>query len=139
MNWKIFLLQHLVSFFIAAAILMIAVPVTVPLLSKTEGIVLPVVDNFKIVSQEKKDSHTFLYVTFDKKRHCEFLGINWYLGSNRLNVAFLEDQGQAPLSRPTGAQITGPWRIDSSTISGSTAEVLHRCHNLWLTTTEIYP
>lgn len=138
-TFKQFVVRHVFSLVVALAILSIASPVAVPVISRLEGDVLPVATNFEVVSSASQNSQTFIYVTFNKARHCEFLGVNWYLDTTRLNVVFLEDKGKAPLSRPVGGQTTGPWRIDIPTLDGTTAEVLHRCHNLWLTTTKLYP
>jgi len=107
----------------------------IPTLAALEARLFPVVVDFEIVSQESFGDHTDMYVRFKKNRDCEFLGVNWYRGDDRLPLTFMEDGGGSVLSRPIGNQVTGPWRLDAASIDGTYATAVHRCHGEWLTQT----
>lgn len=109
----------------------------------------PVVSKLKIVSMEPGDpGWTKIRVTFTKLRDCEYVGLAWYVGQRPNNferVAVIiqrdpKDVGSP--NRPLGTQRSGPWLIavDSKEFSRATfAQLQHRCHPFWITTTDFYP
>lgn len=97
------------AFFIALVIASIIYLVWLPMFAHIEASIFPVVTDFKVVETKQHDTHLDIYVSFTKSRDCEFLGINWYSGKERVSLIFEEDRGEVPLSRPTGEQLTGPW------------------------------
>lgn len=131
-------------------------PVYFPVYKKYEGVVFPVVVAVEneagqlqpIATEEVAGrcdgcGHDYvdIWVNFDKVRSCEFLGLSWYSETNhRLRVDFGPEAEYAPVSRPVGEQVAGPWRIHGvSTIEGTRAVVSHQCHPLWVTHTEFHP
>lgn len=130
---------ELLTMFLAIIVFLVMSVVLSPTFKWMEGRFFPVVANFEIVSSETTNDGVFMYVNFDKVRDCDFIGINWYEGPDRLLLRFLEDEGQAPLSRPVGLQVAGPWLLGASTLEGTRATVLHKCHVLWSTETRMYP
>jgi len=119
---------------------MIIIPALWELGSRNEGYLAPVVRNVVVKSVESNEQSVQFTVEFEKVRSCEFIGVNWYRGPQRLALAFGETSVMAPLTRSLGRQITGRWTIlDIAGLFGTRAEVMHRCHPLWITTTHFYP
>lgn len=132
---KLDVLQQAVSISIAALI-MYGVFSAGPLL---QAHFLPVVSKAFIVQETQNKLGVVIYVEFTKNYECEFLGINWYSGSKRLKVDFLEDEGGEALSRPPGDQVAGPWQIyNLQTTQGTWATAVHRCA-LWEVQTAFHP
>jgi len=132
---------------VIAIITLLALPEIFSLLTRYEGYVFPVADKI-IVSNEESficGSSPVPCVRFtvkiNKKRQCEFIGINWYSDLNkRLLVIYEEYDHYLPKTRALGEQVAGPWTLHGvSTVNGTRAETVHRCHPLWLTHTSIYP
>lgn len=109
--------------------------------SKYEGDFFPVVTNTKIIDFKEQNEGVYINVLFDKSRQCDFVGISWYDEFNlRHGVEFEPDANLSPITRPVGAQVSGPWLIKGMTkLKGSRAIVSHNCHPLWTTHTVFYP
>lgn len=121
-------------------LLILLVPMAWSIGSKYEGVAFPVTTSLQIFEETDVGAGVSFYVTFHKKRPCEFLGINWYHGADRLVLDFEPDASKSPKTRPTGDQVTGPWLLHGiSRLAGTQATVRHRCHPLWVTTTDLYP
>ena len=101
-----------------------------------EAHIFPVVGRAQISHAEKTRTGTSFYVSFKKRRQCEFLALVWYQGPVRLTVDFEPHAEESPRSRPPGEQYAGPWLVRGLTqIEGSRALAYHRCHPLWTTIT----
>ena len=93
-------------------VLLIASPLFWSLGSEYEGQYLPVVKSVKIEQSLGSKDGTLIYVSFDKVRQCQFIGISWYDEFNiRKGVEFEPDAKFSPISRPNGEQLTGPWLV----------------------------
>lgn len=99
----------------------------------------PVVTMANIESVEKVADGVAFYVSFDKLRQCEFLGVTWYLGAERVGIEFEPGHNLYPKSRPVGDQYAGPWLVRNVTsLEGTRAATVHSCHPLWETVTPFY-
>lgn len=109
----------------------------------------PVVSKLRIVSiAENAHGDSVIMAEFTKLRACEFLGLAWYRGKQtegfeRVPVILLRREGdRSSPNRPTGFQRSGPWQIGipPAEIEGNSfAQLHHRCHSFWVTTTDFYP
>lgn len=111
----------------------------------------PVVSHARILDEQPTlgGDGTQLQVQFTRLRNCEYLGLAWYQRTSDGGDVRVPVQLGQPLSAsspgrlPIPATITsGPWVVPipmASLHDGSYAVVFHRCHPLWLTTTEFYP
>lgn len=105
----------------------------------------PVFSYFRIIDAvEIGPNQIQVRVAFDKLRQCAPAGYGWYLG-HRDNGDFEEidvDAGSSGV-RPAGRQISRPFVLHMSASdleSGAVfANVFSRCHQLWLSRTEVYP
>jgi hypothetical protein len=112
-----------------------------------ERTLLPVVTPFQIVSIEPDGSGSRVYVRFEKKRSCEYLGMTWELilpdGTKRrafLNLKPADDDSGS--TRPKGPAIAGPWYVGLTPdqITGhSIANIAYRCHPFWATIIQVWP
>lgn len=119
---------------------LVLIPIAFNFGSEYEGDVFPVVDDVHVVTSSSIGGAVAIYVAFHKRRQCEYLGLNWYKGPRRLIIDFQPGSDLAPQSRPVGDQLAGPWVVHGvSTLEGTHASVVHRCHPLWLTYTNFYP
>lgn len=121
----------------------ILIPQIFPLLSEYEGKILPVVTSLEIIDEKPCLNRACVEfsVIINKKRQCEFLGINWYSSKHRrLQLIFEPELPNTPKSRTTGKQIAGPWLLYGVTsLKDTYASVAHRCHPFWVTYTNLYP
>lgn len=108
----------------------------------------PVVGKLELTSvMGTQEGRSIVFVEFDKRRPCEFAGLNWYMITEngayiRVPVRLAELDTLTNNTRPIGKQSDGPWLVylrPEDLISRSRAEVHHRCHGLWTTITNIYP
>jgi len=109
----------------------------------------PTVSKLHILSIEATGpAETTIRAEFTKLRNCEYVGISWYRGTpqggfERVPVILLRQAGDTSSpNRPTGKQRAGPWIIGvpiSEVPSNSFAQLVHRCHPFWPTTTDFYP
>jgi hypothetical protein len=109
----------------------------------------PVVGKLQIVSlMTNLDRNSILMAEFTKLRNCEYLGLAWYRGAQgggfeRVPVTLMRQEGDTSSpNRPVGTQRAGPWIIGMSAedVRGNSfAQLQHRCHGLWVTTTEFWP
>ncbi len=106
---------------------------------KVERSLFPVVDHVEIHSETLTEDGVSFFVSFDKVRGCEFLGVAWYSGAVRVGVEFEPGANLYPRTRPEGDQYAGPWLVrDVTTLEGTRAVAMHRCHPLWETNTTFY-
>lgn len=107
----------------------------------------PVVTNTEIHKiKEISNKEVEIWVTFDKRRNCEFLGLSWYIGDpndgfSKTWLIFLDDGKDSEPTRPAGKQIAGPWLIGISRDNlflKSFALATHQCNPLWKTRTIFY-
>lgn len=90
---------------------------------------------------------TKIWVHFTKLRNCEFVGITWYKGKatgefTRVAVVTRSPNDDSNPNRATGTQAAGPWTIALNPVdlrTDSFAQLLHRCHPFWTTTTDFFP
>lgn len=132
-------------------------PVVVPA-EDEEGNQLPIIAAEYPGMTEAGVPFVDIYVQFNKVRYCEFLedrrdptffypgltirsSLSWYdISGRRLRLEFEPEAQEQPISRPTGAQVGGPWRIFGvDTTVDTWAILVHRCHPLWLTYTKFFP
>lgn len=109
----------------------------------------PVVSKLRIITlHENRNGQAVIMAEFTKLRGCEFVGVSWYHkmdegGFERVPVQLLRREGdKSSPNRPLGLQRAGPWIIGVPAVEisrNSFARLDHRCHGLWLTTTEFYP
>lgn len=107
------------------------------------------VSKLRILSMEASaDGGTIVRAEFTKVRSCEYLGIAWFKGSpegsfERVTLILMRsDEDTSSPNRPTGTQVAGPWIIGiplDELLGNSFARLHHRCHGLWLTTTDFWP
>lgn len=122
-------------------------PVYIPIMAKYEGVVFPVVDNVAVIEQHADSCeacrlpHIDVFVTFDKLRQCEFVALSWLDNTGRrVRIDFDPELGTEAQTRPTGAQVAGPWRIYGiETLEGTRAIVEHQCHPFYRTYSTFYP
>ena len=99
----------------------------------------PVVENVQVESVTRVEEGVTFYVSFRKARQCEFLGVTWYLGAERVGIEFEPGHNLYPKSRPVGDQYAGPWLVRNVTsLEGTRASTVHSCHPLWETVTPFY-
>lgn len=111
----------------------------IPLGPKLEPLLLPVVEDFQITEAGRTDGEVFIDVTFEKVRPCEFLGLTFYNGPDRVAVNFAPDSGRFPATRPTGAQ-ADRWSLETDAPLGDIRLVTqHRCHFMWTNFQEVWP
>lgn len=124
-----------------AVMTVVAVPIMWPLAAEMAGRFLPVVTRAEVVQAVPSTDGAAVFVRFEKRRQCEFVGLSWYdTLDRRLRIDFAPHADNAPRSRPVGRQYTGPWLLYGVTdIEGTRATVTHRCHPFWLTYTTFYP
>lgn len=108
----------------------------------------PVVSKLKILSIEEVAGQSQLTARFTKFRNCEYIGLSWFRGRldgnfERVRVTILRQPGDdGSPNRPPGTQTSGPWlvAIPPADLRGNSfARLSHRCHFLWLTTTDFWP
>lgn len=109
----------------------------------------PAVSKLRILDlHDNADGLAEISAEFTKLRDCEYIGIAWYRGSpsggfERVPVILLRREGDTSSpNRPVGTQRAGPWIIGmpAADITGNSfAQLTHRCHPFWVTTTEFYP
>lgn len=119
------------------------------LLGVIERAYFPVVGKLQIVRSIGEKNSTLVYVSFDKKRDCEYLGITWSKvlpdGTLQRVPIELKPEGlpdNSDSTRPVGKQVAGPWRIAmpaDEVIAKSVVTLRHRCHPLYDTLTRVYP
>lgn len=100
----------------------------------------PVVEDVEIHDPTVTEDGVSFFVSFEKVRQCEFVGVAWYSGAVRVGVEFAPGHNLYPATRPEGDQFAGPWLVrDVSTLEGTRAAAIHRCHPLWQTVSQFYP
>ncbi len=110
----------------------------------------PVVSKLRILKIEQfPTGESVVQAEFNKLRPCEYVGIAWYkrnaeLGDfERVPVILQRAPGdRSSPNRPEGVQRAGPWLISLSpddVRDRSFAQLTHRCHALWVTTTDFWP
>ena len=118
------------------------IPFVFPIMSKYEGIYLPVVKNIEVTEPTLTEDGLLVDIRFDKVRSCEFLGISWYDSfGDRAKIVFEDDGSLVPETRPAlSNQNSGPWLlIGIDQLDGTLAITSHRCHPFWITYTRFYP
>lgn len=114
-----------------------------------ETALFPVVSKLDVdqVTQDK-EGNSVLLVSFTKLRNCEYLGISWFKGKpngyfTRVPVTLGRAKtDESSPNRPLGHQSAGPWTIgltNAELRDNSFAQLSHRCHPFWTTTTDFYP
>jgi hypothetical protein len=142
---------YLVKWYFAGACFLLAIYTVLTLAPLLETAVFPVVGKLHFISHTENTvdgvTTTTLYVDFNKKRACEYVGITWshVLPDGSLERVPLVTRTAGDTSsptRPTGETIAGPWKIPLpwAEIEGhSVVKLFHRCNPLWVTTTDFYP
>lgn len=110
----------------------------------------PAVSKLRIISERSlSDGTTELYVSYNKLRgECDYIGLAWYYGDRnaefgRASVILGRKPGDTSSpNRPKGQQTSGPWTIGltlDELKNHSFAQLSHRCHPFWTTTTDFFP
>jgi len=131
-------------FFIGITLLAIMFPLAVTLARDLEVRLFPIIDPPIEITESQvfdKDKN-LIYVTFGKKRSCEFITIKWFTG-NDVEIGFefreeLSDDFAGGLTRPVGPHETGPWLVYSRDMDNVYAKSYHHCHPFWITESIIY-
>jgi hypothetical protein len=133
-----------------AAIVFFAAAITIYTVGPAiETRLFPVVSKLRILSiaPEGADQSRIL-AEFTKLRSCEYIGLAWFHriapgGFERVPVILLRRPGDdSSPNRPEGLQRAGPWIVGippQEIASSSFAQLSHRCHPFWVTTTEFWP
>lgn len=110
--------------------------------------VMPVSSKASIVSIKPHTEEGWLeiYVRFAKQRDCEWGSLAWYSGSRsegfkRIQLKFGDAKDDSDQTRPEGAQQAGPWYLktdEDTLLYRSFAEVNHKCHPFFETTSTFY-
>lgn len=130
---------------VITALVLLAIITFKPILPEVEGKFIPVVigTQLRIVERHPDmDGWTIISGTTMKKRECDFVSIEWYLGTERgarskAQVRFLEGTKTRP---PTEFE-WGPWAVQltpSQLFENSSAVVTHDCHSGWFTKTTFW-
>ena len=115
---------------------------------RIEASYFPVVNSLTNVELKQDGNDVILTATMNKLRNCEYIGASWYKQDgngvkDQLRYVSLVDAGDSPPTRPVGKQLVGPLSIRGITVQqmglNVYAEIVHRCHPMWLTTTQLYP
>ena len=137
--------------FFVAVLIAASIPAWVPLMPKLEGHVAPVLSKLSVSVVEGRDrgnqakiDGVVLYISFDKKRQCEFLSISWRDMRTGAIYPFLPDNldGRLPETQPTGRVTSGPWTLRgayTTDIRHLEVTTVHKCHPFWLTLTTVWP
>lgn len=112
-----------------------------------ERTLFPVVSPFEIVNMEPDGVGSRVYVRFEKKRSCEYLGINWELvqpdgTKQRVLLNLKPSNDNSGSTRPTGEAVAGPWFVGMTPeqlTGNSTATIAYRCHPFWITEVRVWP
>jgi hypothetical protein len=109
----------------------------------------PVVSKLTINSLGRSpEGYAVVSAEFTKLRDCEYIGLAWFRGTpstdfERVPVIIMRQPGDTSgPTRPVGRQRSGPWivHMPPEEIRGNSfAQLHHRCHGFWLTTTAFYP
>jgi hypothetical protein len=109
----------------------------------------PVVSKLEILSiRPTEDGRTEVRAAFRKIRDCEYIGMSWFVGKRpddfeRVAVVLMRDPNDTSSpNRPVGYQKAGPWIIGlpiDQVKGNSFAQLVHRCHPFWTTTTDFFP
>lgn len=81
--------------------------------------------------KEKESKTDIVYVSFDKYRECEFVGLRMtdpYGG--RVKFKFLDEDQEGDdsyLSRPKGLNVAGPWWVNYPNFEELQIEAIHKC------------
>lgn len=129
----------------AVFIVIFTVTIVLQLGPLVETSLFPVVSKAQLTSivPTADGKGSVIQVQFTRLRNCEYLGLAWYQltmegGAVRVPISI----GQ-PLQPAIKQVVTsGPWVIPippSQLHDHSYAVVFHRCHVLWLSTTNFYP
>ena len=94
----------------------------------------PVVTNTVITQSMLLDDGLLIWGTFDKERDCRFVEAVAQVGAVSLDLEYLDARKNRAVTRPTGPQTFGPWRL-SPGLYPVKITVRHACHSLWMTTT----
>ena len=112
-----------------------------------ERVIFPVVSSLEIISIEDDGIVSRIFVKFEKKRPCEYLGINWdeilpdgSLKRAPINLKPASDGSGS--TRPQGNHVAGPWYVGippEKINTSSQAVIAYRCHPLWTTEAYVWP
>jgi hypothetical protein len=94
----------------------------------------PVVTNTRITDSMPVADGMLIWGTFDKVRDCRFIEAVAQSGAASLDLEYLDASQKRSLSRPTGPQEFGPWRLTPG-LYPVTITVRHACHSLWVSST----
>lgn len=97
---------------------------------------VPVIANAVITQADMDGDGLLIWGTFDKARDCQFVEATASSGAVRLDLEFLDKGKHRALTRPTGPQSFGPWRL-SPALYPLHITVRHACHSFWHTTTTL--
>ena len=120
--------------------MLVLLPIWGTFMPNVEGKLMPVTSTWQITpTATQPDEGLSFMMTFKKHRACEIIDYSWISNTTnvRANVEVKQEYTVATL--PTGEHVTGPWVADIDRLEDYHAVVIHRCHFLWLTVSNVYP
>lgn len=99
----------------------------------------PVVNNVSFEVTDRKVDLITLKLEFDKVRNCDYLRIQTFVGQRSGRAAGIPNEFNTDIgSRPTGEGVEiGNWQlVTNEPMANVYADVLHRCHPLYVTRTK---
>lgn len=134
-------LRHITRALLTIGVCMAFTPAVFSVGPIVETRLFPVYTKTRVLEEVADQLGVEFFLEFTKRRQCEFLGLAWYSGPTRYPVRFEPGSSGslATLTRPIGKHRAGPWQVlGLQTLRNTRASALHRCHPLWITTTEFY-
>lgn len=124
---------------IATNALMLSGALGVMILAKTVDTSRPIVQNFKLTSEDASPNGVILEGTMEKVRDCRDLEVTAYTSDGRqVYVRFMYTPEAAhPANRAVRFQVWGPWEVWSGESDTVSLYALHSCHMLWTQTTHL--
>lgn len=121
------------------SVLAICAIAIIPIAPIAEAHWFPAVSKMSVEVLEERPEGLLVHVEFEKLRACEYVGVTFYDGPERLVVDFNPNSGLFPENRPTGPQ-EDIWFIRTTTpLTSLRAVTEHACHPLWNISREVYP
>lgn len=106
----------------------------------------PVVQDVTISQAQQVGADVIFSVRFNKVRDCEIIQLDWWSGDRSALLGVMEivipTGPSVQMRRSTGRQHSPQWRMKNTSLHDlrfhTHADVTHRCHPLWTTTSRFY-
>lgn len=130
------LLRHIVPAFLALILLIVVFYERVGII---EGTLYPVVSNTELVNARRIPEGMSAELRFYIKRDCQPLELTWYKDERIVPVFHSAGLDPKIHDLSVGWRISGPWTfIGIESLKDVSASIKHRCHPLWITTSQFY-